>query len=55
VPIFEISETRLSPVEQKNFALEKELQTLIERNLDVVFNCRLVASGFSMGHSTQEE
>ena len=49
MPIFEISETRLSPVEQKNFALEKELQTLIERNLDVVFNCRLVASEFSTG------
>ena len=49
MPIFEIGETRLSPVEQKNFALEKELQTLIERNLDVVFNCRLVASEFSTG------
>lgn len=39
----------LVPVEQTNFALEKELQTLIERNLAAVFNCRFVASEFSTG------
>jgi predicted transport protein len=49
MPIFEISKNKLLPVEQKNFALEKELQTLIENNLDAVFNCRFVASEFSTG------
>lgn len=47
MPIFEISENKLFPVEQKNFSLEKELQNLIESNLEVVFNCRLVATEFS--------
>jgi predicted transport protein len=49
MPIFEISDNKLLPVEQKNFALEKELQNLIENNLEVVFNCRLVATEFSTG------
>lgn len=49
MPLFEISKNKLLPVEQKNFALEKELQSLIENNLEAVFNCRLVASEFSTG------
>lgn len=49
MPIFEISNKRLTPVEQTNFTLEKELQSLIESNLGPVFNCRFVASEFSTG------
>jgi len=49
VPIFEIQGNKLKPVEQKNFSLEKELQSLIEGNLEVVFNCRFIASEFSTG------
>ncbi len=49
MPIFEISENKLLPVEQKNFSLEKELQSLIEKNLEEVFNCRFVATEFSTG------
>src|SRR5215213_828917 len=49
MPIFEISNKRLTPVEQTNFVLEKELQSLIESNLGPVFNCRFVASEFSTG------
>ncbi|MCB0046206.1 MAG: hypothetical protein KDD92_12320 [Caldilineaceae bacterium] len=49
MPFFEISGTTLTSVEQTNFKVEKELQTLIERNLLVVFNCRFVASEFFTG------
>jgi predicted transport protein len=49
MPIFQISNKILIPVEQTNFALEKELQSLIEANLGPVFNCRFVASEFSTG------
>ena len=49
MPIFEISNKRLTPIEQINFTLEKELQSLIESNLGPVFNCRFVASEFSTG------
>ena len=49
MPIFEISKNTLHPVEQKNFSLEKELQSLIEDNIETVFNCRFVASEFSTG------
>jgi len=49
MPLFEMSGNKLDPVEQTNFSIEKELQTLIEKNLEVVFNCRFVASEFSTG------
>ena len=49
MPIFDISGGKLHAVEQKNFSLEKDLQTLIEKNLETVFNCRFVASEFSTG------
>lgn len=49
MPLFEISGNSLAPVEQTNFSLEKELQTLIEKNLAAIFNCQFVASEFSTG------
>lgn len=49
MPIFDISGDKLAAVEQKNFSLEKDLQSLIEKNLETVFNCRFVASEFSTG------
>ncbi len=49
MPLFDIAGNSLLPVEQKNFDLEKELQKLIEDNLQAVFNCRFVASEFSTG------
>ena len=49
MPIFTIDKQKLIPVEQTNFSVEKVLQTLIEKNLDVVFNSRFVGSEFSTG------
>lgn len=49
MPIFEINNGELSPIEQTDFDSEKVLQTLIERNLQPVFNCRFVASEFATG------
>lgn len=49
MPLFQIANDKLSPIPQGNFLAEKELQRLIEGNLDAVFSCRLVASEFSTG------
>lgn len=49
MPLFEMNGSSLAPVDQTNFLVEKELQTLIEKNLGAVFNCRFVASEFSTG------
>nr|WP_228127154.1 DUF5655 domain-containing protein [Psychrobacter lutiphocae] len=49
VPIFNISGNKLVAVEQTNFDYEKQLQSLIENNLETVFNCRFVATEFSTG------
>jgi predicted transport protein len=49
MPLFEIAGQKLSVLAQSNFALEKNLQALVERNLATVFNCRLVQSEFPTG------
>jgi hypothetical protein len=49
MPLFTVSENRLSPVPQTNFLKEKALQHLIESNLDTVFKCRFIATEFSTG------
>lgn len=49
MPLFQISKESLQAIEQTNFDKERILQNLIERNLEVVFNCRLVKSEHSTG------
>ena len=49
MPLFSISKTKLSTVDQANFSAEKDLHTLIEENLETVFGCRFVASEFPTG------
>lgn len=49
MPLFSISDSLLSSVQQTNFDEEKHLRLLIEKNLQPVFNCRFVASEFSTG------
>ncbi|MBI5473403.1 MAG: hypothetical protein HY961_13745 [Ignavibacteriae bacterium] len=49
MPLFSISNQRLTTIEQTNFSVEKTLQTLIEKNLQEIFNCKLVASEFPTG------
>ena len=49
MPLFEIDKLDLHPISQNNFDREKQLQTLVERNLQAVFNCRFVASEFPTG------
>lgn len=49
MPLFEMAKGSLNAVAQSNFKDEKSLQRLIEQNLGVVFNCRLVATEFSTG------
>jgi len=49
MPLFAISNAKLSPIEQANFSVEKELQALIEKNLEAVFGCRHIASEFATG------
>lgn len=49
MPLFAIANLSLSPIAQSNFLAEKVLQTLIEQNLNAVFNCRFVVSEFSTG------
>ncbi len=49
MPLFSVSKTNLATVDQTNFDSEKHLQTLIEKNLQTVFGCRLVAAEFSTG------
>lgn len=49
MPLFEINNEKISSVEYTNFEAERELQRLVEKNLDTIFSCRFVASEFSTG------
>jgi len=49
MPLFTILKSKLLAVAQTTFPSEKTLQKLIEANLDVVFNCRFVATEFPTG------
>jgi predicted transport protein len=49
MPLFQLIKGKLAAVSQANFIAEKDLQALVERNLGVVFSCRLVASEYSTG------
>jgi len=51
MPLFSIEKHVLTPIEKTNFALEQDLQALVEKNLEVVFNSRFVASEFSTGQT----
>ncbi len=51
MPLFNIKNQSLLPIRKSNFQLEKDLQTLIQKNLETVFNCQLVASEFSTGQN----
>ncbi len=49
MPLFSINNGSLTPIQQTNFDLEKQLQSLVESSLQPIFNCRFIASEFSTG------
>ncbi len=49
--LFRIDGNRLRLCKPTNFELEKDLQRLIEANLDTIFSCRFIASEFPTGTS----
>lgn len=48
--IFQIYNNKVNRIKPTDFKLEKDLQNLVEQNLGVFFNCRLIASEFSTGN-----
>ncbi len=48
--IFEIKDKKVNRIKPTEFKLEKDLQNLIEKNLETFFNCRFVATEFSTGN-----
>jgi predicted transport protein len=49
MPLFHIDKNKLSSSKLINFTKEKELQSLIENNLEVVFNCKFIETEFPTG------
>lgn len=49
MPFFKIlSDKKLTPIKEKNFSLEKDIQSLSENNLQMIFGLQLVRSEFSL-------
>jgi len=49
VAIFEINNGTARSIRLSDFKLEKDLQKVIEKNLETIFNCRFIATEFSTG------
>ena len=49
MPIFEISDKSLTPINPVPFPSEKAIQTVTEQNLQVIFGFKFVRSEFSIG------
>jgi predicted transport protein len=49
MPLFRVVKEQVTPIAHSAFVSEKELQTLVERNLGAIFDCRFVASEFLTG------
>ncbi len=47
--IFQIKDQKVNRIKPTEFGSEKDLQNLVERNLDTFFNCKFVATEFSTG------
>jgi len=47
--IFNIQNSKLTPIREKDLGLEKEIQTLTEENLDAVFGLQFVRTEFALG------
>lgn len=47
MPIFKINGTKLNPIQEVNFDLEKEIQNLVEQNVESVFGLEFVCSEFA--------
>ena len=48
--IFEIDKGKAKRVRLSDFKVEKDLQQLVEDNLETIFNCRYIATEFSTGN-----
>jgi predicted transport protein len=48
--IFEVEKGKVKRVKLSEFKLEKDLQKLVEENLQTIFNCRFIATEFSTGN-----
>ncbi len=48
--IFEIKDKKVNRIKPTDFKLEKDLQNLVEQNLETFFNCRFIATEFSTGN-----
>lgn len=49
MPLFHIDKNKLATAKLINFNKEKDIQTLIENNLEVVFNCKFIETEFPTG------
>ncbi|TAL34574.1 MAG: hypothetical protein EPN93_11735 [Spirochaetes bacterium] len=49
MPLFHIQDKQMTLAKPINFKLEKDIQILIENNLQRVFNCQYIATEFSTG------
>ena len=46
--LYKLNNNKLEPVENQSFRLEKDIQTLIENNVEKIFNLEFITTEFSI-------
>ena len=54
MPIFNLKSENLSQIKEMPFKLEREIQSLVERNLDILLGFELVKSEFTISGTVQQ-
>jgi len=49
MPLFQIDNGKIQRIRSTGFTKESEIQKIVERNLETIFNCRFIATEFSTG------
>ena len=46
--LYKLNKNKLSPIDQDQFKLEKDIQNIVEQNTEEIFNLQLVKSEFAI-------
>ena len=47
--LYKINKSNLEEINQESFNLEKEIQSLVEKNLETLFNLEFISTEFTVG------
>jgi hypothetical protein len=47
--LYKIKKDTLEPIDRESFKLEKDIQSIVEKNIETLFNLEFISTEFSVG------